>query len=365
MSINFASALTSRYICILSDMDIMELAFTLIVLLMAELAVLALLAVSGGVASAFGVPFRCVFLNGLWLLLLPPLAVAYGALVERNWYKVNEVEIPSDRLPASFDGYRIVQISDMHLRSFDGRAGSLRRAVEKINALEPDAVLFTGDIVTFGPSEMDGMEEILSGIKAKDGVYSVRGNHDYCMYGKWADDAGRRAAIEEVVERQRRMGWNVLLNSNVNIVRTHLPEVSGEPVRRDTISIIGVENTSQSRHFPTYGSLERALEGADGVYRILMSHDPTHWSYNVSYRKDIDLTLSGHTHSMQLAFFGWSPSNLMFREYAGLYGGPDAIADGRSGNWLYVNVGLGETAMPARIGVRPEITLLTLRKTEY
>lgn len=337
----------------------MEVTFAFIIILVAELALLAIIAAAGGVAAIFGCSFRRIFRPGLCLLLLPPMAVAYGAFVERNLYKVNEVEIVSGELPESFDGYRMVQISDLHLHSFQGREKSLRRAVEKINALKPDAVLFTGDIVTFHPSEMDGLEEIIAGIKAADGVYSVLGNHDYCMYSRWENESDRMAAVEEIIGRQRKMGWNVLLDSNVNIVR---PSSAYAGVLQDTISIVGVENTSGSRHFPTYGSLSRAMEGAEGAYKILMSHDPTHWRQEVAYRKDIDLMLSGHTHAMQFALFGWSPSGLLFEEYSGLYGGPDSAEDGMAGNWLYVNVGLGETALPARIGVRPEITLITLKR---
>ena len=311
---------------------------TITVIFMAAAAVLLAVLVIAGISAVFGASFRKVFLKGLWALLVPPLLLLYGMLIERNAYEINEVEIAGGNVPESFDGYRIVQISDMHLASFKNRHRSLARAVEMINGLDPDLILFTGDLVTYLPDELDGFEPMLSSLKASDGVYSVLGNHDYCIYNRWESDSLRAAAVRELVARETALGWKVLMNENVNIGRSAV----------DTISLAGVENISST------------------------SHDPTHWHKALEDYPDIDLTLSGHTHAMQFSVFGWSPGSLMFDEYRGLYGKDgDSVLRFRHGGvpesmsdkdlpLLYVNIGLGETAIPARVGTRPEITLFTL-----
>ena len=309
---------------------------------MATVLILLLDLAVAGVAALFGASFKCLFVKGLWFLLLPWLAWTYGTVVERNCFRVKRVEVESSRLPASFDGYRVVHISDMHLNSFAGREKALQRAVDKINALNPDVVLFTGDLVSLGHWELDGMQDILAGIRAKDGVFSVLGNHDYSEYHRWPSKQEQAEAVEMLKRRQRDMGWRLLLNEN-------------EPIARgaDTISIIGVENISGDRHFRTYGDLAQAMQGADGAYKILLSHDPSHWRKEVVGKSDIDLMLAGHTHAMQVMFFGWSPSSLIYDEWGGLY------SEGEQS--LYVNRGLGQTVFKARIGAMPEITLLELK----
>jgi len=175
--------------------------------------------------------------------------------------------------------------------------------VEKINALEPDLICFSGDLVTMASGENGPFKDILSSLMARDGVVSVMGNHDYCTYnpGK-AVDKGEEAAKVKAAERE--MGWNLLDDTNVKIER-------GDR----NISVIGVQNISASRQFQSYGSLEKAMTGADGEYKVLVSHDPTHWRQGVLGKKNIDLMLSGHTHAMQVSLFGWCPSRYIFREY--------------------------------------------------
>lgn len=335
---------------------------TITVIFMAAAAVLLAVLVIAGISAVFGASFRKVFLKGLWALLVPPLLLLYGMLIERNAYEIHEVEIAGGNVPESFDGYRIVQISDMHLASFKNRHRSLARAVEMINGLDPDLILFTGDLVTYLPDELDGFEPMLSSLKASDGVYSVLGNHDYCIYNRWESDSLRAAAVRELVARETALGWKVLMNENVNIGRSAV----------DTISLAGVENISSTSYFPSYGDLDKAMSGASGSFKILLTHDPTHWHKALEDYPDIDLTLSGHTHAMQFSVFGWSPGSLMFDEYRGLYGKDgDSVLRFRHGGvpesmsdkdlpLLYVNIGLGETAIPARVGTRPEITLFTL-----
>ena len=314
--------------------------------------------------AACGVAFRKAFLWGCLSLLTPPLAIAYGALIERNMFKVRKIEIALENLPESFDGYRIIHISDIHARSFEGREKSLQRAVDKMNRLEADMVAFTGDLITMSPDELEGLSEILGGLHATDSVFSILGNHDYSMYSDMGEE-GKAMAMERLIGEERTMGWNLLMNGNA-VIRHGL----------DSIAVVGVENTSPSRHFPSKGDLTRAAAGTDGMFRILLSHDPLHWESEI-IGQDFPLTLSGHTHSMQFSLLGWSPSRYIFPQYRGLYTtGKSGSSRSRSsgaeqqeiGNpdtnlqYLYVNPGLGETIFPARIGVLPEITLITLRK---
>ena len=320
----------------------MDWIFNLSALAIISLAIGVVVLIVALVSMLFGASFKIVFLRGLWFMLFPWLAWIYGTVVERNRFRTEEVEIANESVPTTFDGYRIVHISDMHLMSFAGREGALRRAVNKINALEPDMIAFTGDLVTMGPEELDGLQDILATLRAKDGVYSILGNHDYSEYRRWDSQQAKREALEELKRRVGEMGWRLLLNENEAIVR-------GE----DKLSVIGVENISGNRSFRTYGDLQKALKGADGEYKVLLSHDPTHWRAEVVGKSDIDLTLSGHTHAMQISLLGWSPASLMYDEYRGLYS--------EGNQHLYVNVGLGQTAVNARFGATPEITLITLK----
>ena len=320
----------------------MDWIFNLSALAMLSLAIALIVLVVALVAMLFGASFKMVFFRGLWFMLFPWLAWLYGTLVERNRFRVKRTEIVSQTLPSSFDGYRIVHISDMHLMSFAGRERALERAVGKINALEPDLIAFTGDLVTLGPEELDGLQDILSAMKARDGVYAVLGNHDYSEYRRHDSQQAKRESLEVLKRRIREMGWQLLLNENHSIVR-------GE----DKLSVIGVENISGNRSFRTYGNFQQARIGADGAYKILLSHDPSHWRAEVVGKSDVDLTLSGHTHAMQISLLGWSPSSLMYDEYRGLYN--------QGEQYLYVNTGLGQTAVNARFGATPEITLITLK----
>ncbi len=325
----------------------MELFFTTLLLLSISAALTIIVAAVSGILKLFGTPFRKSFRRGLWSLLIFPALILYGTLIERNFTNIEEVKICSDKIPELFDGYRIVQISDLHLRSFEERQETLQEIVEKINALEADAILFTGDLVTMNSSELDFSEEILAQLRAKDGVYSILGNHDYSLYNRdWSVEQCRQDR-ERLIERQRRMGWNLLLNDSREITR-------GD---NETISIIGVENISVKKKFRSWGNLPKAIEKAKGSFKILMSHDPSHWRAEVLDHPDIDLTLSGHTHGMQSSLFGWSIISLVYKEYKGLYREGDQL--------LYVNIGLGETMFPFRIGALPEITLFTLRGASH
>lgn len=319
-----------------------EASAVVMIIIVCWIVILVLDAVVCGVASLLaGVGFRKAFLWGLLAMVLPPLFMLYGALIGRNLFEVKEVEIAFDNLPESFDGYRIVHISDIHARSFTGREEQLEKAVDIINKLGPDMIAFTGDLITLSPDELDTTAPVLGNLTAADGVISVLGNHDYCIYGDTSPET-TAADLDTLTGREREMGWNLLLNENIIISRG-----------ADSIAIIGVENTSPSRHFPSKGELGKASEGTEGMFRIILSHDPMHWESEI-LGKDYPLTLSGHTHAMQLSLLGWTPGSLMFRQSHGAYS--------EGAQHLYVNIGLGETIIPCRIGARPEITLITLRK---
>ena len=319
-----------------------ELSSTLMIILLCWIILtIADLTVCGLLKLIFGLPFKKAFLWGLLALLLPPIIIAYGSLIERNCFRIKEITIKTTDLPESFDGYRIVHISDIHARSFNGREKHLQRAMDMINELKPDMVAFTGDLITMTPDELESHTHALGSLKARDGIFSVLGNHDYSMYSDAGPEA-RQKHMETLISAEEALGWELLMDEN-RIFRRGT----------DSIAVIGVQNTSPSRHFPSKGNLTIASKGTEGMFRILLSHDPMHWEAEI-LGQNYPLTLSGHTHAMQFSFLGWSPSSLMFKQFRGLYT--------RGDQSLHVNPGLGETIFPARIGVRPEITLLTLTR---
>lgn len=332
----------------------MDYRFVLIIIGFLAAALLALDLLFSGIAAIFGASFRKFFLYGLWIFAVMAVLMLWGAFVGRNSYAVKKVDITARNLPENFDGYQIAQISDLHLESFRHRRKSLERSFIKLNSLRPDLAVFTGDLVTSTAAEIDGFEDILPVLQAPDGVISILGNHDYCYYHRWSDESQRLMSLKRVIDSERAAGWNLLLNQNVSVCRG-----------TDSLSIIGVENTSASKYFQSSGDLKKAMVGAGGDFRILLTHDPTHWDMEVKDKTDIDLTLSGHTHALQFSLFGWSPSRLFFKEFRGLYMN-DAAKGKATGKpqYLYVNIGMGETGIPVRIGTRPEITLFTLHRGE-
>ena len=310
----------------------------IIALMMGVIAIIVLL--FSGIARIFGADFKSFFRKSLWAMLIAPILFCYGFLIERNQCQIKNIEIESNDIPQSFNGYKIVQISDLHLHSFKGREKTLQKFVNEINNQNADIVVFTGDLVSYGPWELDGLDTILSKIKSKDGIYSVLGNHDYSAYSNFPDSI-KHKYVDELKDRQFKIGWNLLLDENVSLIRDN-----------DTISLIGVENISTHRAFLSFGNLQNAIKNSSGSFKILLSHDPTHWELEVKDTAEIDLMLSGHTHAMQFSIFGWSPSSFIFKEVAGLFKHND--------QYLYVNIGLGETVMKTRIGAKPEITLIQL-----
>lgn len=268
-------------------------------------------------------------------------------------FKTREVNIPVTGLPSELDGFRIVQISDVHLGSWI-TAKPIERAVEIINGLQPDVVLFTGDMVNFSAKETIGFENALKKVKAPLGVFAIMGNHDYGDYVPWPDSMAKENDIRLLEDFYHKLGWRLLRNENTVLT-----------VDTSTILLAGVENWSATARFHRYGDMQKTMLNAPQTdVSILMSHDPTHWEAEVvkQYPR-FDLTLSGHTHGMQLGFEGfgikWSPSKYVYKNWGGLYS--KTTADIRNMK-LYVNLGLGHIAYPGRVGILPEITLLTLTK---
>lgn len=283
--------------------------------------------------------------TGIFLGALPFVTLIYGIVRNRYRYKVFRETVKLANLPESLKGLKIVQISDIHSGSFD-QIDPVKRAVELINAEEADLVFFTGDLVNSIASEMTDYIDVFSEIKAKKGVFSVLGNHDYGDYHNWSSVEEKKANLDALKGIHRQMGWDLLLNENRIL-----------EVNQEKFAIIGVENYSASAHFPKYGDLEKAYQGAESMpLKLLLSHDPSHWE-NQILDTDIDLTFSGHTHGMQFGieipgWFKWSPVKYAYKQWAGLY------QTGKQ--YLYVNRGLGFLGYPGRVGILPEITVIEL-----
>lgn len=275
------------------------------------------------------------------------LALWWGALFTRCQIEVKRVEMEFSNLPVQFDGYTIAQFSDFHLGSYGTDTTFASIVVDSINSLSPDLICFTGDLVNRCTDEAEPFIDVLSRLKAKDGVLSILGNHDYGDYMHWESPQLRDANNARLCELQRQMGWTMLNNADTVVCR-------GE----NQICIIGVENWGEPP-FPKYGKLSKAHHSLnDGDFKILLSHNPRHWRGEVIPKSNIDLMLAGHTHAMQIEvnLFGWrlSPSAWRYSEWGGTY-----THDSQK---LYVNIGLGEVAIPMRLGATPEITLITLKR---
>lgn len=283
----------------------------------------------------------------LGLASIPFLSILYGITKGKYNYKVLNYTLFFEDLPPAFDNYKITQISDIHSGSFDNRS-KVEYAVDLVNAQASDAIMFTGDLVNSKTSEMLPWKSIFSKIKAKDGVFSVLGNHDYGDYTRWPSEQAKRKNFDEMLDLQREMGFQLLLDEARYI------EKNG-----DRLAIIGVENWGKG--FKQKGDLKRATSKINPQdFKILLSHDPSHWEYEVVDDKlHYQLTLSGHTHGMQFGIeipglVKWSPIKWRYKYWAGLYE--------NEGQVLNVNRGFGYLAFPGRVGIWPEITVITLKK---
>ncbi len=282
---------------------------------------------------------------GLLAGFLPFLVILYAIFKALYRFKVYQLHIKSNAIPTSFKGLRIVHISDMHLGSFNFRYHILDRAVHLINNLEPDLIFFTGDLVNNFAWELKGWGKVLDKLEAKNGKFAVLGNHDYGDYSSWATADLKKSNFESIKYFYKKIDFSLLLNEGTTICKDGLE-----------FAVLGVENWGNPP-FKKYGNLKRAMEPIKEIpFKILLSHDPTHWPEEVVKHTDICLTLSGHTHGMQagvsLKNKQWSPIKYKYKHWAGLHKEGD--------QYLNVNRGLGWLGFPGRLGMRPEITCIDI-----
>jgi len=291
---------------------------------------------------------RSLFISQTALVVaaIPFAALIYGMIFGAFDYNIRRIKLAFSNLPKSFDGLKILQISDIHTGSFV-ETKHLQHAVDMINAEKADIVLFTGDMVNSKTDEVFPYVDVLKQIKAPMGVFCSLGNHDYGDYYQWDSKEEKVNNLAQLFEVYEKMGWDLLTNANRIISR------NGE-----SIAIAGCENWGAFARFPKYGDLSKTTRNLENIpFTILMSHDPSHWEAQVLQSPHhIDLMLAGHTHGMQFGvdtkLIKWSPVQYMYKEWAGLY---------RKGSqYLYVNRGLGFIGYPGRAGIRPEITIFEL-----
>lgn len=295
-------------------------------------------------------PQRRKFLSQITLILasIPFGALLYGMYRGKYNYKVLSYELEFDDLPTSFDGFKITHISDIHCGSFDNFK-KVKYGIDLINKQKSDVIMFTGDLVNNVSKELNQWKDLFSTLHAKHGVYSVLGNHDYGDYMDWNSDLEKTNNFDNLKKIQNEMGFKLLLNENDTIKKND-----------EKLIIIGVENWGAGG-FKKAGDLNKAIKGVNNKdFKILLSHDPSHWKSKVtSHNFRFPLTLSGHTHGMQFGidipgWIKWSPIKWRYPEFAGLYY--------KAKEYLYVNRGFGYLAYPGRVGMWPEITLITLKK---
>ncbi|MBL7934690.1 MAG: metallophosphoesterase [Bacteroidia bacterium] len=282
--------------------------------------------------------------------VIPAFSFIYGMVRGAYKYRVHKVKVSSPNLPEAFEGFKIVQLSDMHCGSFMS-PDPLIKAFNIVLDQKPDAIFFTGDLVNNEAIETEPHLDAYKMLKAPYGVYSILGNHDYGDYKQWETPEAKIANLEKLKDIQTQSGWRLLMNEHV-------------PIEKDgqKIALLGIENWGGNLRFPRYGKLDNAHAGTETYpFKILLSHDPSHWDVQVSQEKkynDIDLTLSGHTHGMQFGIeipgFKWSPVQYIYKHWAGLYK--------QDNQYLYVNRGLGFLGYPGRLGIWPEITVIELTR---
>ena len=281
--------------------------------------------------------------------IIPFSTLMFGVLKSAFDYTIHRQKLKIPRLPASFDGLKIVQISDIHSGSFISN-NPLEKAVEMIMKEQPDLVFFTGDLVNEITEEALPFIETLSKITAPLGVFSILGNHDYGDYFYPKGDVKSREHNYNLMKAvHQKLGWNLLLNKHHIVTKNN-----------ERLAILGVENWGKESRFQKFGDIDKAKKGClDTDVKLLLSHDPTHWDAHVlPHHPDIAVTFSGHTHGMQFGVeipgFRWSPSQYLYKNWAGWYA--------QNKQQLYVNRGLGFIGYPGRVGILPEITVFTLHK---
>ncbi len=277
---------------------------------------------------------------------IPFGGIWYGMLKGKYQYQINRINVPISGLPQSFHGLTITQISDIHNGSFDNKE-AVTRGIELIQSQESDLIFFTGDLINETIGELSPFEDLWRTLHARDGVFSILGNHDFGDYTHWPTKKAKEAHFREVIESHDRMGWRLLRNEHVILNKG-----------KDQMAVIGVDNWSAIERFPRYGDLHKAVQGSEKVpLKLLLSHDPTHWEAQVLQEfPDIGVTFSGHTHGFQMGVeipgIKWSPAQYLYKQWAGLYE--------ENNQYLYVNRGFGFIGFSGRLGIWPEITVFTL-----
>jgi len=282
--------------------------------------------------------------NLIGLICVPVIwyIILYGSFIGFNKVEVNRQTFASPDLPKAFDGYKVVLFSDAHVGSYTAwNEYVLKQAIDNINAQHPDMIVYTGDIQNTQPQDIYRHMDVLSSLKAKDGIYSILGNHDYGDY-ICGNTAKKVANMRETMSLEKQMGWTLLMNEHRYIDRG-----------KSHIIIAGMENDGDGIHFPQKGDIKKTLKGIDDDdFVLLLEHDPSSWRRKIIPDGRAQLTLSGHTHKMQFALFGWCPMSLTGKEVSGWY------TEGQQS--LFVSAGLGGL-IPFRFGAPGEITVITLK----
>lgn len=298
------------------------------------------------------IPGRRKFVTqiALGIAAIPFLSVLYGMTKGKYNFHVIKQPIFFDDLPDAFDGFKILQISDLHCGSFDDKE-KIAYGIDLINQQDFDLFVFTGDLVNSLAEEVDPWIEELKRIKTpRFGKYSILGNHDYGEYVKFDSEAKKEANFEAIKKQHQHIDFNLLLNQHIKLEK-----------EQQQIALVGVENWGVK--FKKVGDLQKASEGLTASdFKILLSHDPSHWDAEVNtHPNNYHLMLSGHTHGMQFGieipnFIKWSPIQYMYKQWAGLYQ--------KGKRYIYVNRGFGFHAYAGRVGIMPEITVLELKKSK-
>lgn len=293
---------------------------------------------------------RVQFFNQIGLVASAAVfgSMLYGVTRGKYAFRVLQEKLTFNDLPEAFDGLRIVQISDMHIGSFNYDFEDVQQGFDMINSLEPDYIFFTGDLVNNFADEAEPWIDRLAGLKARYGKYSILGNHDYGDYALSQFPARKELNFRRLVEIHEEAGFRLLRNENVKL------EKNGQ-----SISLLGTENWGLGFH--QYGDLEKTMNGvSEDAFKIMLSHDPTFWEEHIKGKNNVHLTMSGHTHGAQFGVelptlgIKFSPVSLRYKRWGGLYT--------EAGQHLYINRGFGFLAFPGRVGMPPEITLIELKR---
>ena len=305
--------------------------------------------VSNPAPSGEGTPIpRSQFVStiGLALASIPFVSMVYGVLIGAHDYRVRKVKIALKDLPPSFEGFKILQLSDIHAGSFT-KPELVQKGIDLAIEQHADVIFFTGDLVNNVATEVGEYKNMFARLKAPMGVYSVLGNHDYGDYADWPSISAKRDNLDSLIGIHKEMGWDILMNEHRILKKGN-----------DQIAVIGIENWGAKGSFPKYGKMKEAVKNMPQVpVKLLLSHDPSHWDAQVIPEySDVDVMFAGHTHGMQFGIeipgFKWSPVKYMYEQWGGLYQ--------KGKQFLYVNRGFGYIGFPGRIGMPPEITIVEL-----